>query len=179
MVRMGRVTLPQYFGTIFVWFVSTLGWSWSIVCKDVKFHLRQMRGHMKTTKIRHHPDQSAITFKQESVEQNNLAEILSLLSTRLCVKMRFICRVTHEWAHIKDKTITHVDQKWLLKVIILSLMFAHSCMARRINFIFTHNLVNSNDNISAKLLCSEPSCWQVMALWSGWCLIFIVFIWPL
>ena len=79
MVCMGRVTLPQYFGTIFVWFVSTLGRSWSIVCKDVKFHLRQMRGHMITTKMRHHPNQSAITFQQEGSEQNNLAEILSLL----------------------------------------------------------------------------------------------------
>ena len=95
------------------------------------------------------------------------------------MKMRLSRRAMHECANIKDKTITHVGQKWLLKVIILSLMFAHSYMARRINFIFTHNLVNSNDNISAKLFCSEPSCWKVMALWFGWCRIFVVIMWPL
>ena len=141
MVRMGRVTLPQYFGTIFVWFVSTLGWSWSIVCKDVKFHLRQMRGHMITTKMRHHPNQSAITFQQEGSEQNNLAEILSLLLTRLCVKMKLIRRAMYECANIKDKMITFKSHFWPTWVIVLSLMFAHSCMARRLNLIFTHNLV--------------------------------------
>ena len=65
---------------------------------------------MKTTKMRHHPNQSAITFQQEGSEQNNLAEILSLLLTRLCVKMRLIRKAMHECANIKDKTITHVDQ---------------------------------------------------------------------
>ena len=95
------------------------------------------------------------------------------------MKMRLIRRAMHECANIKDKMITFKSHFWSTWVIVLSLMCAHSCVTLQINLIFTHNLVDSNDKISAKLFCSTLSCWKVMALWSGWCRIFVVFMWPL
>ena len=65
-----------------------------------------MKINKHNTKSNYPPNRDTVTFELKGFDQNNLAGVLLHQIATFCVKMRMICAVMHEWAHIKGKMAT-------------------------------------------------------------------------